>query len=58
MWKWCNKNKRWIVNDVKLSLAADLFASVAPAPSELTSQNGGAAEWGFLGDPLSTSEPL
>ncbi len=57
IWKYCNKYNRWIVNDAKLSLAADLFASVAPFSSELTSNNGGG-EWRFLGDPLSTSEPL
>ena len=48
----------WIVNDVKLSLAAELFVSVAPFPSELTSKIGGAAEWGFLADPLGTSKHL
>ncbi len=54
-WKYSNKGGRWIVNDVKLSLAADLFASVAPFHSEGTSKKGGA-EWRFLRDPLSTSE--
>ncbi len=42
IWKYRNKEVRWIVNDAKLSLAADLFASVAPFPSELTSKNGDA----------------
>jgi hypothetical protein len=55
IWKRCNKDNKWIINDTKLSLAADLFASVAPSPSELTS-GAGAARWGFLGDPLSSSE--
>jgi hypothetical protein len=55
IWKWCNKNKRWIVNDAKLSLAADLFASIAPAPSK-DARGGGSGGWGFVGDPLSTSE--
>jgi hypothetical protein len=36
IWKRCNKKGRWIVNDAKLSLAADLFASVAPFAFELT----------------------
>ncbi len=57
VWKWCNKDKRWIVNDVKLSLAADVFASVATFPSEGTCA-ARAAWWGFLGDPQSTSEHL
>ena len=57
IWKYCNKDYRWIVNDAKLSLAADMLAFVVPFPSELTSKNG-CAEWGFLGDPLSTYEPL
>ena len=57
IWKYCNKDNKWIVIDGNLSLAADLFASIAPAPSEQTIENG-CAEWGFRGDPLSTSEPL
>jgi hypothetical protein len=55
IWKWCNKNKRWIVNDTKLSLAADLFASIAPSPYEGTA-DGGIGRRGFVGVPLSTSE--
>ena len=47
IWKWCNKGKRWIVNDTKLTLAADLFASVAPKNSEGTSRRVG---WQFVGE--------
>jgi hypothetical protein len=36
IWKWCNKIKRRIGNDATLSLVADMFASVAPFPSEGT----------------------
>jgi len=43
LWKWCNKGKRWIVNETKLTLAADLFASVASKISE-------RAGWQFVGD--------
>ena len=34
IWTWCNKGKRWIVNNTKLSFAADLFACVAPKCAE------------------------
>ena len=47
LWKWCNKGKRWIVNDTKLTLAADLFASVASKNSEGTSRRVG---WQFVGE--------
>jgi hypothetical protein len=42
-WKWCNKGKRWIVNDTKLTLAADLYASVATKKLK-------RAGWQFVGD--------
>ncbi len=58
IWKYCIKDNKWIVNDDKLSLAADrLFASIAPAPFEQTTKID-CAEWGFLGNSLSASEPL
>ena len=43
IWKLCNKGKRWIVNDTNLTLAADLFASVATKKSQ-------RAGWQFVGD--------
>ena len=43
LWKWCNKGKRWIVNDTKLTLAADLFASIA-------TKNPERVGWQFVGD--------
>ena len=36
LWKWCENGKRWIVNDIKLTLVADLFASIASKNSEGT----------------------
>jgi hypothetical protein len=55
IWKWCNTSKRWIGNDTKLSLVADLFASIAPSPYE-EARSGEREGWGFVGDPLGTSE--
>ncbi len=34
IWKYCMKDKTWVVNAAKLTLAADLFACVAPKPEE------------------------
>ncbi len=46
IWRWCNKGKRWIVNAEKLTLAANLFACVAPKPEEAPKR---LTEWQFIG---------
>jgi len=47
IWRWCIMGKRRIVNAAKLTLAAEMFACVAPKPEEEPKRLTG---WQFIGD--------